>query len=190
MFGTSEESTKKMGNLSSKLRKPATQKVETPAAVAKTPASPTDKAAQISRMATKSVFLSASDISSKSPEAFQDTSKGRCEWTTLLSSGLTPSDQLTAGIARCPASVGFLAHHRHEQPELYFILKGDGLMKIDDVEQRVSKGGLVFVPSNAEHGIRNLNDQDDLVWLYCFPTDRFEDIVYKFSDGEKAVLEP
>lgn len=114
----------------------------------------------------------------KAPESFPDTRQGRLTWTTLLSSGLTASEKLTAGIATCPPSVGFLGHHRHEQAELYFILEGEGLMKVEQVE----KGGVIFIPGNAEHGISNLSGEKDLVWLYCFPTDRFEDVVYKFSD--------
>ncbi|KAF2163413.1 hypothetical protein M409DRAFT_68380 [Zasmidium cellare ATCC 36951] len=131
---------------------------------------------------TKPVFLTRSEINQKPSESFPDASKGRLIWTTLLSSGLTASEKLTAGIATCPPSVGFLGHHRHEQAELYFILEGEGLMKVDDVERRVERGGLVFIPGNAEHGISNLSGEKDLVWLYCFPTDRFEDVVYKFSN--------
>lgn len=178
-----------MGNLTSKLKKPATDKEPPSAAVLRKQASTTGQSGPPPRPATKPIIVSALNIASKATESFSDTSKGQLTWSTLLSSGLTPSDQLTAGIATCPVSVGFLGHHRHEQPELYFILQGEGLIKVGSIEQKVSKGGLVFVPGNAEHGIRNLSDEEELVWFYCFPTDRFEYIVYEFSDSEKIVLE-
>lgn len=149
----------------------------------KLPTSSQQKTEHAFQQNSRPVFLSASDIATKPAEAFPDTIKGRVSWSTLLSSGLTPSNKLTAGIATCPPSFGFLGHHSHEQAELYFILEGEGLMKVDDVEQKVSKGGVVYIPGNAEHGIRNLSEEKDLVWLYCFPTDSFEDVVYKFSEG-------
>lgn len=59
-------------------------------------------------------------------------------------------------------------------------------MTIDGVESAVEKGSVVFVPGNAEHGVR-CTGEEDLVWLYVFATDRFEEVVYRFS-REKAKL--
>ena len=43
---------------------------------------------------------------------------------------------------------------------------------------------MVFIPGDSEHGIRNEDETEDLVWLYVFAADKFEDVVYRF--GEEA----
>lgn len=176
-----------MGNLTSRLRKtPGTSKSSSP---------PESKLIQRPQRGapdeqeTKPIFLIPSQITLKPPESFHEPGRGHITWRTLLSSGLTPSNTLTAGIATCPAKTGYLGHHRHEQAEIYLILEGEGLMYVDGAEQRVEKGGVVFIPGNAEHGIRNVGEED-LVWFYCFAADRFEDVVYRFEGGEMARLEP
>ncbi|KAK4621769.1 Dimethylsulfonioproprionate lyase DddW [Fulvia fulva] len=137
---------------------------------------------------TSPVFIPACAIKSQPLESFPNTSNGIVSWKTPLSSDLTPSDSLTAGIATCPADSGYLAHHRHEQAEMYLILKGEGLVRVDGDERRVEKGDAVFIPGNAEHGIRNVG-QGDLEWFYCFAADKFGDVGYRFSGSvEKAKL--
>jgi mannose-6-phosphate isomerase-like protein (cupin superfamily) len=54
--------------------------------------------------------------------------------------------------------------HRHEQEQCYYIISGTGLMLIDDEEAEVKAGDSVFIPSNANHGIRNI-DKDTLTYL-------------------------
>lgn len=39
---------------------------------------------------------------------------------------------------------------------------------------------VVFIPGNAEHGIRN-EGLEVLRWLYVFPCDGFEEVKYVFS---------
>lgn len=49
----------------------------------------------------------------------------------------------------------------------------------------VSKGTVVFIPGDAEHGVRN-DGGEPLVWFYVFPTAGFGDVVYRFShEGEE-----
>lgn len=79
--------------------------------------------------------------------------------------------------------------HRHTQPEIYYITRGKGVVTVEGTEREVGEGDVVFIPGDAEHGIRNEDEQEELEWLYVFATDRFEDVVYRFSeDGTKARL--
>jgi len=87
---------------------------------------------------------------------------------------------MCAGIAVCPPKAGHLCPHRHLQAEIYHILEGSGIVTIDGREFKVEKGSSVFVPGDAEHGIRN-EEEKELKWFYVFPTGRFGDIVYRFS---------
>ncbi|OQD78739.1 hypothetical protein PENANT_c085G04445 [Penicillium antarcticum] len=51
----------------------------------------------------------------------------------------------------------------------------------------VSKGATVYIPTNAEHEIINTG-KGELNWLYVLPTSLFSDMVYRFSEDEKAKL--
>lgn len=132
----------------------------------------------------KPVFVTESDLSARQPESFPLTSdgpsRGNCTWNTICSSPRTPTDSLTAGIGLCVPQTGHLCAHRHTHAELYYIISGCGVVTIDGKETRVEKGTTVFIPGDAEHGIRNDGDED-LRWFYCFAADSFTDVVYRFS---------
>ncbi|KAF2121838.1 RmlC-like cupin domain-containing protein [Lophiotrema nucula] len=132
----------------------------------------------------KPVVLSPATIASARIESFPDPSGGIVTWKTLFSAGKSPTDTLTTGIGTCQAKDGHLKCHRHTQAEIYHVIQGRGIVTIDGEEHGVEKGSVVFIPGDSEHGIRNIGEQD-LMWLYVFATDKFEDIVYRFSE-EKA----
>ncbi|KAH8646118.1 RmlC-like cupin domain-containing protein [Xylariales sp. PMI_506] len=114
------------------------------------------------------------------PSSFPTLDKGNTTWHTLLSAPTTPTDSLCAGIATCPAN-GTLARHRHSQAEMYYVLSGSGEVEIDGKRQRVSKGTLLWIPGDAEHGVF-CEESETLQWLYVFPGGKFDDVVYRFSN--------
>lgn len=128
-------------------------------------------------------------------ETWTDVTRGKFSWHTLLSSPETATSSLTMGILTCPADEGYLALHRHDQAEVYYILEGKGRMNVAENVYEVSTGDMVFVPSNAEHGIWNvasegLGEQSEgrakskmkeLRVLYVFAVDGFDEIKYRFS---------
>ncbi|NTI17606.1 cupin domain-containing protein [Agrobacterium rhizogenes] len=113
-------------------------------------------------------------------EEWNDPSRGRISWHTLFSSDRTPTDSMTAGVAEIAPGSGALQPHRHEQPEIYFILEGTGILTVDGRETAVTAGTAVFIPGNAEHGIRN-DSNVNVKLFYVFPTGSFEDVVYRFG---------
>ncbi len=48
--------------------------------------------------------------------------------------------------------------HNHDPEQCYYIIKGKGLMIIEDETREVSAGDAVYIPSNKKHGIKNLGD--------------------------------
>jgi mannose-6-phosphate isomerase-like protein (cupin superfamily) len=122
-------------------------------------------------------------VEDRSRESFDDPSRGDVTWFTLIDGDRTPTRDLCGGVAEfAPGSVG-LKPHRHEQSEIYFITEGTGILTIDGVERAVRPGQAVFIPGNAEHGIRN-GGASILRLFYVFPTARFSDVVYRFSPAE------
>lgn len=61
-----------------------------------------------------------------------------------------------------PQGMQFL--HSHEEPQCYFIVRGAGLMIIDQEERSVREGEAIFIPSNAIHGIKNIGT-DTLIYV-------------------------
>ena len=54
----------------------------------------------------------------------------------------------------------------HSLDEIYYVIEGEGLIRIGGKNYEVRKGIVVFVPSNAEH--RFHGNKGDLIVLYVF----------------------
>jgi mannose-6-phosphate isomerase-like protein (cupin superfamily) len=131
------------------------------------------------------------------PESFPHPSEGgNVSWKTVFSSEKTATDTFTVGVAMCPpgsnsssvdSEPGHLKLHRHTHPELYHITSGTGIVTVDGREYVIGKGSVVFIPGDAEHGVRNTGEAD-LVWLYVLAAEGFGEVVYRFSGRERAKL--
>ncbi|PZO79110.1 MAG: cupin domain-containing protein [Mesorhizobium amorphae] len=106
--------------------------------------------------------------------------RGVVGWQTLISGDLTPTNALTAGVAHLAVG-GRLALHRHDPAEIYYMIAGKAVVTVDGVETHIEPGACVYIPGNAEHGIRNEGAMPAR-FLYVFPTDSFGDVEYRFSN--------
>ncbi len=82
-------------------------------------------------------------------------------------------------MARVPSD-GKLSAHRHEQPEIYLVLDGTGIVTIDGSPSAVSPGVSVFIPGGALHSVRSTGTTD-LRFAYVLAADSFEDVTYVFD---------
>lgn len=114
-------------------------------------------------------------------EEWDDPVRGSTAFHTLLSSDITPTDSMCAGVAEVAPGSGGARMHRHAEAEIYYILEGTGILTVDGVETVVSKDAVIFIPGDAEHGLRN-ESGTVLKLFYVFPTGRFSDVVYRFPD--------
>ena len=48
--------------------------------------------------------------------------------------------------------------HNHEPEQCYYIIKGKGLMIIEEGSKEVIAGDAVYIPSNLKHGIKNVGN--------------------------------
>jgi mannose-6-phosphate isomerase-like protein (cupin superfamily) len=116
-------------------------------------------------------------------EGWDDPVMGKVVWRTLLSGDRTPSSRLTVGVAEIgPGHPEAYFPHRHEPPEVYYILSGEGVVTIDGEDFPLRAGSTVFIPANAWHGTRNTG-AETLRLLYAFPVDSFSDVAYVFPDA-------
>lgn len=105
--------------------------------------------------------------------------RGRLTFRTLFSAESTPTNLFVSGVAELPAG-GYLALHRHEQAETYFVLSGEGVVTLGGADFSVRTGSNVFIPGSTEHGIRNTAGVT-LRFFYVLAADAFSDIEYVFS---------
>ncbi len=52
--------------------------------------------------------------------------------------------------------------HRHEQPEMWFIVAGSGILVEDGGERAVTAGDLIAIASGALHGLRT---EGEVRWI-------------------------
>ena len=117
-------------------------------------------------------------------EGWDDPTRGSVRWWTLVSADRHPSDSMVVGIAELPPSSEpdtALSLHWHVEAEVYHILSGSGVVIINAEEHPVRPGATVFIPGDAEHGVRNTGTVP-LRLLYVFAADAFDQIKYTFSD--------
>ena len=100
-------------------------------------------------------------------------------WKLLVAGEHTPSVGLITGIAEITPG-GELMRHHHEPEETYYIVSGHGQMEIDGRTQPVGPGCAIYIPPDARHAIR-CTGADPLVFVFSFPRDRFDGIVYHFD---------
>jgi mannose-6-phosphate isomerase-like protein (cupin superfamily) len=67
--------------------------------------------------------------------------------------------------------------HNHEPEQCYYIIKGEGLMIIEEDKQIVNEGDTIYISSNSNHGIKNIG-QIDLEYLTA-STPAFDEIYEK-----------
>ena len=111
-------------------------------------------------------------------ETWSDPVRGQVGFRTLLGGPHSRTD-FTAGVTDLEVG-GWLGHHRHEPPEIYYVLEGTGIVTIDGEEHPVSADTAVFIPGNSEHGIRN-SGAVPLRFLYAFAVGSFDEIEYRFT---------
>ena len=122
------------------------------------------------------------DSSQVESEVWDDPVRGDVSFRVLFSADRTPTSSLYTGLGEL-APGGWLGLHRHTQAEVYHLVEGSGVVVLDGDEHPVAAGSAVFIPGNAEHGIRNTGD-GPLRFVYAFATDSIDDVVYRFSGDE------
>ena len=117
-------------------------------------------------------------------DGWDDPVKGRIGWRTLFSGDATPTNALTAGLAEVEPN-GWLGLHRHTPAEVYYVIEGTGVVTIEGMDHNVSAGTALFIPGDAEHGVRNPGTAP-LRFVYVFPSDSFGEIEYRFSNDARS----
>lgn len=115
-------------------------------------------------------------------ESWGDPESDGVRWRTLISADRTPTEALTAGIVELdPGEANTFRPHRHEEPEIYHVLSGEGTLLAAGKKHPLGKGTTAFIPGNQEHAVTN-DGSAPLRIFYVFPTGSFSDVEYEFLD--------
>ena len=63
----------------------------------------------------------------------------------------------------------------HEADEIYYILSGEGLIKLDDKIEKVVPDQVIFIPAGCFHALDNREGKEDLKILTFWKDYRFND---------------
>ena len=75
----------------------------------------------------------------------------------LISPKHSSTQNLSIQISEVPAG-SEQPIHNHEPEQCYYIIKGKGLMILGEESREVFAGDAVYIPSNSNHGIKNIGD--------------------------------
>ena len=101
-------------------------------------------------------------------------------WRLIFSGRRTPTEALSMGLAEFPPGAVLPLHH-HAPAEIYHGLDGEGLVEIEGEPHRLRAGVSLFIPADARHRTTNTGP-GPLRFLFVFPTDSFEEVVYHFEE--------
>lgn len=72
----------------------------------------------------------------------------------MISENTTGSKKLTITLVEMQPG-GFQHIHDHEPEQIYYIIRGEGVMKVEEQERDVTGGDCIFIPSISRHGLKN-----------------------------------
>ena len=55
--------------------------------------------------------------------------------------------------------------HSHDEEETFIIISGSGVMRVDDEQEAVGKGDVIFLPRFSEHQLKNTSTTNPLEFL-------------------------
>src|SRR3989344_3092228 len=47
------------------------------------------------------------------------------------------------------------SHISHDGAAVYFVIRGEGTIKLDDKDENIGKGSLIYIPQNIHHSLKN-----------------------------------
>jgi mannose-6-phosphate isomerase-like protein (cupin superfamily) len=98
-------------------------------------------------------------------------------------------DRTTSPITQCslaeetlPPGRSVTPHHHQVLEEIYYIVSGQGVMKIGEEEQAVGAGDAIYIPRGARHTLTNTGAEAMRILLVCGPAFMFEDHRIEVAD--------
>jgi mannose-6-phosphate isomerase-like protein (cupin superfamily) len=107
----------------------------------------------------------------------------------LVDPTTTGSEHLTLGMVIVePKGVCKPAHSHGDQEEIFFCVRGEGLVVLEDSKVKVKPYDAVFIPKGAYHGLENPHKTPlEVLWIISppgWPFDKHPELKEKAVKGE------
>lgn len=91
------------------------------------------------------------------------------------------SEFVGGGVAHATVPIGekSMTHIHKNSQEIYYILRGSGIISIAGEERAANPGDSIFIPPKSEHNIRNTGKEDLELLCFSIPEYTHEDTVLK-----------
>jgi mannose-6-phosphate isomerase-like protein (cupin superfamily) len=103
--------------------------------------------------------------------------KDGSEIRSILDRTNSSAAQQSLAEATLPPGAATEAHRHSATEEIYYILRGAGLMRVEAEERAVGPGDGILIPPRARHQIRNVGPEPLVFLCCCAPPYAHEDTV-------------
>jgi len=93
----------------------------------------------------------------------------------LIDRTTSPINQCSLAEEVLPPGASVTPHHHEVIEEIYYVVEGDGVMRIDDEEREVVAGDAIYIPRFARHTLTNTGNGPMKILLACGPAFFYED---------------
>ena len=101
---------------------------------------------------------------------------------SLLDRTNAPVQNQSLAEATLPVGASTQAHYHALAEEFYYVIEGEGLMRIDEDERAVAPGDAILIPSGAVHTLKNTGDGPLRILCCCAPPYAHEDTAFPEDD--------
>jgi quercetin dioxygenase-like cupin family protein len=88
------------------------------------------------------------------------------QWVITRASG--GSEQTVFGVTTFPPNARHDIHRHPHAEEIEYLVEGEGLARIGDVDVRMEPGDVVVAHQGEAHGFRNTSDTQRAVLVWCY----------------------
>lgn len=105
------------------------------------------------------------------------TTKDGSTIRSLLDLANAPVRNQSLAEATLPPGTHTQPHRHPATEEFYYVLRGEGLMRVDKDEQEVGPGDAILIPPGASHTLANTGAGDLIILCCCAPPYSHEDTI-------------
>ena len=110
-------------------------------------------------------------------------------WKTLVGGQAEPGDILFGTWELAPNAI--YHGHKHDAPEIYYVISGKALWTVGDETQEVTKGTAIYTKPGAVHKMVNLTDEPvQAIWIWWAPNGDREVFKGKYTFTEVPPAQP
>ena len=96
---------------------------------------------------------------------------------SLLDQANAPVRNQSLAEATLPSGTHTQPHRHPVTEEFYYVLRGEGLMRVDHEEQPVGPGDAILIPAGTSHTLANTGSDDLVILCCCAPPYSHEDTI-------------